>query len=258
MNFAFGKNWASYSALIGDREIAAAERALLKLIPVDQLRGRSFLDIGCGSGLHTLAAIKLGAGPVTAIDIDPDSTATTRAVLDRLGAAATVRKVSVFDLTGTFDIVYSWGVLHHTGDMWRAVEKAASLVAPGGLLAVALYRSTKSDAFWVREKRWYAGAPAWAQSIARTVYRTAFRFACRRVTGKSYRVFVENYKKRGMDHNHDIHDWLGGYPYETALAPDVDCKLTGLGLSKERVFAYPRLGRAPFGSVCDEYVYRRG
>ena len=149
--FAFGKNWESYATLIGESEIAEAEKALLRLFPDVQLQGRSFLDIGCGSGLHALAASRLGARPITAIDIDPDSVATARAVLARYKVDCAVSQQSVFDMTGHFDVVYSWGVLHHTGDMWRAIEKAASLVAPGGLLAIALYRRTKSDAFWIKK-----------------------------------------------------------------------------------------------------------
>jgi cyclopropane fatty-acyl-phospholipid synthase-like methyltransferase len=254
--FAFGKNWASYAALIGESQIVEAERALLKLFPDDQLRGRSFLDIGCGSGLHALAAFRLGAGAVTAIDIDPNSVATTRAVLARYNVACSVHEQSVFDVTGCFDVVYSWGVLHHTGNMWRAIEKASSLVAPGGLLAIALYRRTKSDVFWIREKRWYAGASPAAQAMARTLYLGLYRCGCL-LNGMNYNAHVAAYKsKRGMDFHHDVHDWLGGYPYETASAPEVEQNLTRLGFTPERVFPRP-MTWGLLGSGCDEYVYRR-
>jgi 2-polyprenyl-6-hydroxyphenyl methylase/3-demethylubiquinone-9 3-methyltransferase len=58
-----------------------------------------------------------------------------------------------------------------------------------------------------------------------------------------------------MDFSHDVHDWLGGYPYETALAAEVERKMTALGFKAERVFARP-MSFGLLGSGCDEYVYR--
>jgi 2-polyprenyl-6-hydroxyphenyl methylase/3-demethylubiquinone-9 3-methyltransferase len=236
--FAFGKNWASYSRLIDARAIEEAEKGLLRLIPREAIAGRSFLDIGCGSGLHALAAARLGAGAIVAIDIDPDSVATTNAVLSSndTGVTWSAREQSVFDLEArtTFDIVYSWGVLHHTGDMWKAIDRAASVVAPNGLFIFALYRTTRSDAFWKREKRWYARASTPAQAVARWCFIAAYRLA---YLGQ-FRDYVANYKSmRGMDFHHNVHDWLGGYPYETTLAPEVEARMRSLGFRAERVFA---------------------
>jgi len=260
--FAFGRNWASYSELIGEPQIEEAIRGLVRLVPADQLRGRSFLDIGCGSGLHAAAAARLGVGSIVAIDFDPDSVATTRKVLagQNLAVPWKVEQFDVLDLDptkfGTFAIVYSWGVLHHTGAMWRAVENAASVVEPGGMLILALYRTTRSDAFWKWEKRWYAGTSRAAQRLAQEIYVAARRLAWA-LRGVSYRHYVENYRRaRGMDFRHDVHDWLGGYPYETALAPEVDRRLTELGFVAERVFACG-MTWGVLGSGCDEYVYRK-
>jgi SAM-dependent methyltransferase len=260
-HFEFGKNWASYAALIEEPQIERAEVGLTKLIPAQEFRGRAFLDIGCGSGLHALAATRLGASDVVAVDIDPDSVATTKAVLSSRVAGTPWRaeQVSVFDLDparfGTFDIVYSWGVLHHTGNMWEAIDKAAAMVAPDGLLVIALYRKTHTDAFWKWEKRLYAHATPAVQKFIQTLYIAAFRLAMI-ATRKSFRDHVANYQSvRGMDFQHDIHDWLGGYPYETASASEVDARLAGLGFKAERVFARP-ISVGLFGSGCDEFVYR--
>ena len=260
-HFAFGKNWASYSALIDAPQIEEAKKGLLRLIPEEEFKGRSFLDIGCGAGLHALAAARLGVGRIHAIDIDPDSVSTSRDVLSRSNVAVPwrVEPLSVFDLDparqGTFDIVYSWGVLHHTGNMWEAIGKAASMVAPDGLLVLALYRTTYLDSLWKLEKRLYARSPEFVQSILRAIYVAAFRLG-KLATGASFREHVANYKSsRGMDFYHDVHDWLGGYPYETALAPEVASKLANLGFKAERVFARP-ISVGVFGSGCDEYVYR--
>jgi predicted RNA methylase len=260
-HFAFGKNWASYAALIDEPQIEEAKKGLLRLIPEPEFKGRSFLDIGCGSGLHALAAAKLGVSRIMAMDIDPDSVATCRAVLTNQNVSIPwhADTMTVFNLDrareGTFDIVYSWGVLHHTGNMWEAVAKAASIVAPNGLLAVALYRKTRLDPFWKLEKRLYAHAPQIVQSVVRSAYVAAFRLG-KLATGGDFHKHVANYKSsRGMDFYHDAHDWLGGYPYETTLASEVESKLAGLGFKAERVFARP-ISNGIFGSGCDEYVYR--
>lgn len=262
-HFSFGKNWRSYANLIDEAKIAKAVDGLRTLIPEADIRGRSFLDIGCGSGLHALSALRLGAARVHAVDIDPESVATTRDVLAKWAGGSgggsghwTVETKSILDPAftqlGAFDIVYSWGVLHHTGAMWPAIETAADSVGPDGLFCLALYRTTRLDRFWRTEKRWYKNASPRSQSIARGTYDVLFRTAAA-LTGRRDRV---GSRGRGMEYWHDMHDWLGGYPYETALAPEVETRLASRGFIAERVFART-LELGLFGSGCDEYVYRK-
>lgn len=261
-HFAFGKNWSDYARTVGEPEIAEAVRGLERLVPARDLEGRSFLDIGCGSGLHALAAARLGVSRILALDIDADSVATTRDVLTRHEVKIPWRAetVSVFDLSpatqGQFDVVYSWGVLHHTGAMWEAVAKASAMVTPGGLFIFALYRTTHMDPFWVAEKCWYAKAPEPLQKLARGTFMGAFA-AAYTLKGGNFRRYVEGYKSaRGMSWSHDVHDWLGGYPYETALPHEVEALLRPLGFEKVREFARGKTVGL-FGSGCDEFVYRR-
>lgn len=266
-HFAFGKNWAEYARKITEQEIAEAQRGLVRLLGGERLDGKRFLDIGCGSGVHSLAALRMGAAQVVAIDLDADSVATARALLERHAPESPwrVERRSVFDLDaavhGTYEIVYSWGVLHHTGDMVRAIRCAAKLVAPDGLFLFALYRRTWWDWFWKWEKRWYSHASPKAQGKARRIYVALFRLGLR-LTGRRFSDYVASYRRnRGMDYYHDVHDWLGGWPYETISPAEVESLLRALGFEPLRLFVrHGRLwGRDPgvFGSGCDEYVYRR-
>ncbi len=263
-HFEFGRNWQSFSETIDARAIENAEHGVLKLLPREAIAGHTFLDIGCGSGLHSLAALRLGAARVLGLDIDEKSVETTRSVLTKHapGSHWDARIVSVFDAEpatlGQYDIVYSWGVLHHTGDMRRAIERAAALVSPGGLFAFALYQKTKLDWLWKLEKRLYTHAPAFVQRVIRFCYTQVFRLAFT-LTGRSFRDYVANYKSlRGMDFAHDMHDWLGGFPYETATAGDVEQQMTQLGFERVRQFVrYEAVQVGWLGAGCDEYVYRK-
>jgi 2-polyprenyl-6-hydroxyphenyl methylase/3-demethylubiquinone-9 3-methyltransferase len=264
-HFAFGKNWASYANLVTEAEIADAVAGLRRLAGGD-LQGKRFLDIGCGSGLHALAALRLGASEVLAVDIDPDSVATTRRVLEAHAPGKPWRVVqkSIFDADsgslGQFDVVYSWGVLHHTGDMYQALRRASTLVAANGQFIFALYRHTRLCWFWKREKRWYAKAGARAQRLARLVFTTAFRIVYPIANRASFRTYVKTYaeRNRGMEFHHDVHDWMGGWPYESISPAQVDALMRQLGLQRVRAFAHEGTPLGLFGSGCDEFAYTRG
>ena len=262
-HFAFGENWASFAGTIDKQAIKNSEEGVLKLLPRTALRGKTFLDIGCGSGLHSLAAARLGVARVLATDIDPISVQTTERVLvaQRAGVPVETKIVSVFDLDpdkeGRFDIVYSWGVLHHSGNMIEAIRRAARMTAPGGLFAFALYRRTSAlmDRFWTWEKQWYAQAPKRTQARAQSLFVNAMHihFWLRR---KSFSRYIESYRERGADFRHDVHDWLGGSPYEVISPTEVYALMGDIGFSLDRQFVqYQSFGL--FGAGCDEYVYRR-
>jgi hypothetical protein len=164
------------------------------------------------------------------------------------------------DAFGRFDVVYSWGVLqHHTGDMFRALRCAAELVNPGGALVIALYRKTWLCGFWRLEKRWYTQASERAQSCARAAYTRLYALALL-LKGKRFRDHVQSYcsRSRGMDVFHDVHDWLGGYPYESISPNELD-DLISIGFTRTRAFVRRGLMRRSgiLGSGCDEYVYSR-
>lgn len=262
-HFAFGRNWRSFAAGVGEAEVAPAVANLARLLPEGALAGKSFLDIGCGSGLSLLAARRLGAASIQGFDLDPDSVAAARDLFGRFAddppvslAVASVLEAEP-EAVGRFDVVHSWGVLHHSGRLWEALARAAALVAEDGLLVVALYRRTPFCRLWTWEKRLYSRAPAPVQAAMRGLYRALF-FAGLLATGRRPRDYIAGYASaRGMSWHHDVHDWLGGYPYESASPAEVREALAALGFDLEAVHeARPPLAGL-FGSACDEYVARR-
>ncbi|HYW91795.1 MAG TPA: class I SAM-dependent methyltransferase [Gammaproteobacteria bacterium] len=262
-HFEFGANWLSFLDSVSDERVEEAVRGLERLFPDGELAGKRFLDIGCGSGLSMLAALKLGAASVVGVDIDENSVEAATRCLSRFAAHGPwqVARASVFDPSlgqlGSFDVVHSWGVLHHSGDLWKALETATTRVNDGGLLAVALYRKTPFCRFWSVEKSIYSNMPPLVQAPVRLLYEAAFLTA-KTIRGANPASFVREYKKsRGMSWTHDVHDWLGGYPYESASAEEVRERLGQLGFRMLRENVRSRAGIGLFGSGCDEFVAQR-
>jgi SAM-dependent methyltransferase len=262
--FAFGKNWQRYVASYLDPErVEIAAQSLRDLVEED-LAGRSFVDIGAGSGLFSLCAHQAGAAGVVSVDVDPDSVAACRELRRRSGNPSTwdVLEGSILDadFVGTLDpgdIVYSWGVLHHTGDMYAGIRQLARVVKPGGLLVIAIYnratgRFLDSDRWW-RIKRRYNHSSRMAQQVMEVAffcYWTATRLKARK---NPVRIAREYKKNRGMALKTDLIDWLGGYPYEYATADEI-VRFCGdeLGLQIVKV-----LGNPPTGTGNNQFVFRR-
>jgi len=227
--FTFGSNWARFLSTLNDERIAEAEKSLREMIGVTDLKGIRFLDVGSGSGLFSLAARRLGA-QVRSFDYDPQSVACAIQLRKRFfsgDASWTIERGSALDASflstlETFDIVYSWGVLHHTGQMWKALDLVGGRVKKGGKLFVALYNDQGwRSRFWWRVKKTYCSGlvPRLAVCAVFIPY-MAFRAFCKSLlTGTNV---WSNYKKtRGMSLWHDWIDWLGGFPFEVATADAV-------------------------------------
>ena len=261
--FRFGENWQSFLQTVDDKEIRLAEDSMRRLLQRETLGGLRFLDIGCGSGLFSLSARNLGA-KVHSFDFDAQAVECARTLKAKYWQADpqwTIEQGSILDDTqverlGVFDVVYAWGVLHHTGEMRRAIRNAAALIAPDGVLAIALYRKTSLCRLWTAEKRWYAKASPSAQRVARSIYVAAMRAAFL-VKFRDFRQYVDNYKSvRGMDYYHDVHDWMGGYPYESISPDELLALAAELSLTCIRSNCHPP-GIGLFGSGCDEYVLQK-
>lgn len=226
--FGFGANWLSFVEQDFDRgRRLEARRRLLNFLEVGDLAGQRFLDIGSGSGLHSLAAFDAGAKDIHSFDYDELSVAATRKLAEVAGAPATwrIEQGDVLDAAyvkslGTWDIVYSWGVLHHTGDMWRAVTNAASCVRPGGRFFIALYSSdvvSPSAEFWLDVKQRYnrAGDAERRRMERWYIWRFGIGGNPARIPGLVRQVLGRR-RERGMSYMTDVRDWLGGWPMQFA------------------------------------------
>ena len=251
--FAFGSNWQRYVAhYLTPERVEEAKRSLADL--AGPLENRSFLDIGAGSGLFSLAAYQLGARPVVSFDVDPQSVASCRNL--RAGVEGwTVEQASILDPSldvEPAEVVYSWGVLHHTGDMWTAIQNAARLVGPGGLFVIALYNAGHSRLLtverWRAIKRFYNRLPRLGKRAMEGLY--LLYHAQGALRRRSLREVF--HRGRGMDVRTDISDWLGGYPYEAATVDEVTDFVTRLDFDVVRV-----VPDDPAGFSNNEFVFRR-
>ena len=264
--FTFGENWSRFLSVLDENRILEAEDSLKEKLEVESLAGKTFLDIGSGSGLFSLAARRLGAR-VHSFDFDPKSVACAVELRRRYfpgDANWTIEEDSALDADylrslGTFDVVYSWGVLHHTGEMWKGLANAASVVKPGGKLFVAIYNDMGSQSNrWRWIKRTYNRLPRFLKlpfamvAIAPEEMKSALR-ATISLQPQDYIRSWTNYEKnnRGMNRWRDVIDWVGGYPYEVATPEEI------FDFYRQRGFALVQMKCGKVGLGCNEFVFRK-
>jgi SAM-dependent methyltransferase len=252
--FKFGENWASFSKNIDESRIEDAMRSLKALFGENGIANQSFLDLGCGSGLFSIAATQLGARKVLGVDVDPLSVDTSQCNATQWLkdlSPISFRQLSVLDTDqinklDRFDIVYSWGVLHHTGNMELALENAAGRVAPNGILMIAIYNKHWSSLPWKIVKWFYNRMGHLGQKILISVFMPVIFIA-------KWIVTFNNPLKmqRGMEFMHNVVDWVGGYPYEYASIAEITATLEKIGF--EMLNLIP--AKVPTG--CNEFVCRK-
>jgi 2-polyprenyl-3-methyl-5-hydroxy-6-metoxy-1,4-benzoquinol methylase len=261
--FEFGRNWSRFLELLDDTRISRAEESLRDWLEVESLEGKSFVDIGSGSGLFSLAARRLGAR-VHSFDFDPQSVACTTELKRRYFPADNmwrVEEASALDpkylaTLGTFDIVYSWGVLHHTGRMWEALENVHPLVAHQGKLFIALYNDTGSQsARWHWIKRTYNSMPDFLKSPFALVVtgpeelKALLRSLVTLRPGQYAKSWTHYDERRGMNRWRDIIDWVGGYPYEVSTPDEI------FEFFKARGYTLTKMNCGNVGLGCNQFVF---
>ncbi len=225
--FQFGKNWQNFLSTLDEERIEEAIVSLKIMLEVDTLEGKTFLDAGSGSGLFSLAAKILGAS-VYSFDFDPESVSCTKALKNKYfqdDKNWQIEEASVLDKTyikqlGQFDIVFSWGVLHHTGDMNTALENIITPVSSQGTLFIAIYndQGLQSKA-WRKIKKTYCSG-LFGQALVAGLFLPLFTLLHALLglieSGNIFSHFTQYKKRRGMSIYYDWLDWLGGYPFEVA------------------------------------------
>lgn len=234
IRFKFGKNWLEFEESVSDREIALAKKSLYSWIGLDDLQGKSFLDIGTGSGLFSLAAREMGADNIFSFDYDEQSVECAKRISKRESGlnegSWVIEKGDVLDRTymkkfyHSYDIVYSWGVLHHTGNMKAALEQAGKCVKENGLLFISIYNDQGLESkIWEKVKKTYNKAPEMGKKLLlalSSLYMYGYRYTKEIFKSKDKKNLKYD-KERGMNAYTDLVDWVGGYPFEYATPGEI-------------------------------------
>ena len=259
--FRFGDNWRAFLSVLNEERIAKAKLSLQSILETDSLAEKTFVDVGSGSGLFSLAARRLGAR-VHSFDYDPSSVWCTRELRRRYlpdDAGWIIEHGSVLDegyirSLGQFDVVYSFGVLHHTGDMWKALDLVVTLVKPKGKLFIAIYndRGNRSR-LWRLVKKTYCRTPGLLKPLI--VIPFAILLCWRPIVSglmrlRSWNSWFSAGDRRGMSWWRDLIDWLGGYPFEVAQPKAI------FDFYRQRGFALCQLN-TDGGSGTNHFVFER-
>lgn len=254
ITFSFGRNWKSFSRFASDLAIRRAEEDVRLWLGPQSIAEKSVIDIGCGSGIHSLVFYQMGAASLVSIDADPCSVQSVNLFHARAGNPSNWRVLggSILDegllnSLGRFDVVYSWGVLHHTGQMWTAIENASQLAAPNGQLWISIYAKGPNYPDHLRVKQKFNRA-SWLYKKTYVAYYLLARWRAERRAGHRLKDWF--WYERGMNAYHDAVDWFGGLPYEVATVTEVKAYLEPQGWTLER------LREAPEGQ-CHVFLFRR-
>lgn len=135
--------------IAGSRLFAHGVSPFDLIIPFSTLDGRRVLEIGCGMGLHSELMARAGAH-VTAVDISDTSIEATRRRAQLKGLTIEAMPMDATRLAfadGSFDFVWSWGVIHHSAQTGRIIKEIHRVLKPGAEVRVMVYNLAGMSAY---------------------------------------------------------------------------------------------------------------
>ena len=203
--FSFGRNWLDFvNHSLDDRKMEIAYHFLLKYLPADEY------------GIQAAETVK-----------QKFSSLIPEHARWNIFRGSILDDALVNSMKEKGDIVYSWGVLHHTGSMYEALKNAMTFVNPQGYLIIAIYNKAPYSGLWVKCKKIYNKSPRFLKLLY--VYATVLLIYLERLllsvkaaaSGEQRPDCKGNDDYRGMSLFYNIIDWLGGFPYEYASFDEI-------------------------------------